>query len=462
VKLSSYAIERRLGALESSQRHSEKLLKTIMDIDIKDHIAAVYHPIHEDIRKSGHEFYNLPGGRGSGKSSFCALEIVDGIMKDETGRGNALVVRKWAVTLRGSVFAQLQWAIGVLGVGQYWKYTLNPLQLIFNPTGQVIRLVGLDDPQKLKSIRPARGYFKFLWLEEFNEIQGELELRNLQQSVLRGGDHFIVLRSFNPPISRSNWANEFCNRPDEKSLRVLTNYTQVPVEWLGQAFIDEAEKLREINPRAYQHEYLGEAVGSGAEVFETLEVREITDQEYGQLSKIYSGLDWGFSTDPACFLRVSYDPRTETVWIMDELYKTHMSNRQLAEEIFERGWDNLGAKLSLNPMLGAEVFNEKALIIADSASPKDIADMQDHGLKVIACRKFPGCVEYRIKWLQHRKIIVDPKRTPNTARELQNYQYEVDKRTGEILSSVPDKDNHSIDSLAYSLDRVIYSQKYSA
>jgi len=223
VKLSSYAIERRLGALESSQRHSEKLLKTIMDIDIKDHIAAVYHPIHEDIRKSGHEFYNLPGGRGSGKSSFCALEIVDGIMKDETGRGNALVVRKWAVTLRGSVFAQLQWAIGVLGVGQYWKYTLNPLQLIFNPTGQVIRLVGLDDPQKLKSIRPARGYFKFLWLEEFNEIQGELELRNLQQSVLRGGDHFIVLRSFNPPISRSNWANEFCNRPDEKSLRVLTN-----------------------------------------------------------------------------------------------------------------------------------------------------------------------------------------------------------------------------------------------
>ena len=88
--------------------------------------------------------------------------------------------------------------------------------------------------------------------------------------------------------------------------------------------------------------------------------------------------------------------------------------------------------------------------------------MRDHGLKIIGCQKFAGCVEYRIKWLQHRKIIVDPRRTPNTARELQNYQYDIDKRTGEVLSSVPDKDNHALDALAYSLDRVIYSRKHSA
>ena len=57
---------------------------------------------------------------------------------------------------------------------------------------------------------------------------------------------------------------------------------------------------------------------------------------------------------------------------------------------------------------------------------------------------------------------MDPRRTPNTARELQNYQYDIDKRTGEVLSSVPDRDNHSLDALAYSLDRVIYSKKFSA
>ena len=146
---------------------------------------------------------------------------------------------------------------------------------------------------------------------------------------------------------------------------------------------------------------------------------------------------------------------------MDEIYETHLSNRQLAEKIKEKGWDSLGTKV-YNSFYGAESYEERALIIADSASPKDIADMRDHGLKIIPCTKFAGCVEYRIRWLQHRKIIVDPKRTPNCARELRNYQYDIDKRTGEILSSVPDKDNHALDSLSYSLDRVIYSKKHSA
>lgn len=461
MRISDYTIDKRLRAVEGSLSHSEKLREEIQSIDIRDHIAEVYYPVHEDICQGNHLFFNLRGGRGSGKSSFCALELILQIMLDETGLSNALVVRKWAVTLRGSVFSQLQWAVSELGVGDYWRSTLNPLQLVYIPTGQVIRLTGMDDPQKLKSVKPVRGYFKYLWCEEFNELSGQPEVRNLQQSVLRGGDSFCVMRSFNPPISKSNWANEFCDRPDERSLNILTNYLQIPVSWLGQTFYDEADRLKEINPRAYDHEFLGLAVGSGSEVFENLEVREITDQEYSQLSKIYSGIDWGFSSDPACFLRVSYDPRREEIWIMDEIYETHLSNRQLAEKIKEKGWDSLGTKV-YNSFYGAESYEERALIIADSASPKDIADMRDHGLKIIPCTKFAGCVEYRIRWLQHRKIIVDPRRTPNCARELRNYQYDIDKRTGEILSSVPDKDNHALDSLSYSLDRVIYSKKHSA
>ena len=273
MKVSNYVLDKRLRALESSQRHSQRLQEELDSIDIRTLTAEPYWAIHEDICDQGHEFYNLRGGRGSGKSSFCALEIPLQIMRDPTGLSNALVVRKWAVTLRGSVYAQIQWALNALGVEDQWRSTLNPLQFVYLPTGQVIRLTGLDDPQKLKSIKPARGYFRYLWCEEFNEINGELELRNLQQSVLRGGDSFTVLRSFNPPISRVNWANEYCDRPDDRSLNLLTNYTQIPLEWLGQTFIDEAEKLREINPRAYDHEYMGLAVGQGAEVFETLQGR---------------------------------------------------------------------------------------------------------------------------------------------------------------------------------------------
>lgn len=460
MKVSTYQLDKRLKDLEGNRDHSRRLRDELSSIDIKSHIAEVYHPIHDDITQGLHEFYNLPGGRGSGKSSFCALELILQIMMDETKMSNALVVRKWAVTLRGSVYSQLSWAISVLGVESHWKSTLNPLQFIYE-TGQVIRLTGLDDPQKLKSIKPSKGYFRYLWMEEFSEITGEPELRNLQQSVLRGGDRFTVLRSFNPPVSRANWANAYIERPDERSITLLTNYLQIPVEWLGQSFFDEADRLKELNPRAYENEYLGLAVGNGSEVFETLEVREITDEEYNGLTYIYCGLDWGFSTDPACFLRVSYDSRTETVWVMDEIYQTHLSNKEIAQKITDKGWNKAIGERYVS-MFGEVMGNERQLIICDSAEPKSIQDVRDYGLKAMPCTKFAGCVEYRIKWLQHRKIIVDPKRTPNTARELQNYSYDIDRRTGDVLSSVPDKDNHSIDALAYSLDKVIYNRKHSA
>lgn len=442
-------------------RLTDSLHEEIKNLDIKNHIAECYLPVHESIESGDFTFYNLTGGRGSGKSSFISLELILQIMQDETGLSNALCVRKWAVTLRQSVFSQLSWAITSLGVSEYWKSSLTPMQFTYKPTGQIIRLTGLDDPQKLKSLKPTKGYFKYLWIEEFAELGGESELRNLQQSVLRGGASFCVLRSWNPQISRVNWSNQLLNRADERSMNLLTTYLQMPPEWLGQTFIDEAEQLKAINLKAYEHEFLGLPVGQGAEVFsENLEIRTISDEEVDQCEKIHSGLDWGFSSDPACFLRVNYEPKTETIMILDEIYKTHMSNAQLAEEIKSRRWDKTGdwhVDLYLN---GA--VEDKALIIADSAEPKSINDMRSMGLKVIPCRKFAGCVEYRLRWLQYRKIIVDPRRTPNCARELQNYSYEVDKKTGEVLSSVVDRDNHSIDALAYALDREIYSKKYPA
>lgn len=453
---------RRLEALEAVSARGASRRAEVEALDIMPHIAEVYHGLHADIEAGRYEFINLPGGRGSGKSSFCALEIVLQIMRDVTGASNALIVRKWAVTLRGSVFSQIQWAIETLGVSRRWRQTLTPMQFTYE-TGQVITLTGLDDPQKLKSLKPSRGYYRYLWMEEFSEIGGEPELRNLQQSVLRGGDVFTVFRSFNPPISAANWANQFIQRPDDRSITLLTTYKDVPAEWLGQSFIEEAERLKTVNERAYQHEYLGVAVGNGSEVFENLEVREITDAEYNGIQYVYAGLDWGFAVDPACYLRVGYDRKTDTVTIMDEIYRRGLSNAELAAEIKGKGLDYWGNRPGrYSPFFGMTEGSARLLIVADSAEPKSIADVIGRGLKVRPCHKEPGCVAYRIKWLQQRRIVVDPKRTPNAARELQNYCYNVDKKTGEILSTVPDKDNHSIDSLAYALDSLIYTKGVSA
>lgn len=66
-----------------------------------------------------------------------------------------------------------------------------------------------------------------------------------------------------------------------------------------------------------------------------------------------------------------------------------------------------------------------------------------------------------MKWLQHRKIVIDPARTPNAYREFVAYSYDTDK-DGNILPRLPDKDNHTIDAAAYALDRLIYRRGVSA
>ena len=452
---------RQIAELKGEVKNRRDAINVINALDVTQHIAPVYLPLHDDIKAAAHQYYNLPGGRGSGKSSFCALEIVTGIMADQTGRSSAIVFRRTAATMRESVYSQIAWAIDVLNVNEYWRGNVSPMSWTYKPTGAQIVFRGLDDSSKLKSIKPRRGYFRYIWLEEFSELPGENFTRSVMQSVLRGGSLFTVFRSFNPPISASNWANVLIQRPDDRAVTLHTSYLDIPAEWLGNDFILEAERLQEINEKAYKHEYLGEATGSGGEVFPNLEIREITDDEITELQYIYAGVDFGFSVDPAVFIRVAYDRKRDTVYLLDEIYKKGLSNKQLAEAIKEKGYHFTG-RIQNSGMFGIyDPYNEKQVIVCDSAEPKSINDLQGEGLKAIPCKKYPGSVLYGIKWLQNRRIVIDPKRTQNAHREFINYEYMTTK-DGEFLADVPDANNHTIDAVRYALDRLINVKIYSA
>lgn len=453
-------LKARVRTANAAKRQQREARSLIDNIDVKRHIAPVYFPLHDDLQKGAYSTYNLPGGRGSCKSSFASLEIVNGIMADRAGLSNGIVFRLVAGTMRDSVYSQIGWAIDALGVSHLWSGRVSPMSYTYIPTGQQILFRGLDDAGKLKSIKPRRGVFRYVWFEEFAELPGPNFTRNVMQSVLRGqGPGAVVFRTFNPPISANNWANVFIQEPDEKAVTLLTDYTMIPPEWLGESFIYEAERLRDLNPKAYEHEYMGVPTGTGGEVFPNLEIREITDGEIAQMGYFFNGLDFGFAVDPAAFLRVSYDRKRDTIFFIDEIYKRYLSNKRLAEEIKKRGHDR-GKMARLSPVFG-ETYEEKQTITADCAEPKSIADMQAEGLKCIPCHKEPGCVSYRVKWLQHRRLVIDPKRTPEAYREFVNYSYVSDK-DGNFLSDLPDKDNHTIDACAYALDRLIYRRGVSA
>ena len=403
-------------------------------------IAPSFYSVHWDIMDGAHTYYDLYGGRGSTKSSFISVEIVLGMMSDE--QANAAVFRKYAVTLRESVYEQIQWAIDELGVSDLWDAQVSPLQFVYKPTGQKIIFRGLDKAKKTKSIKASHGYFKYLWFEELDEFAGAEEIRTVQQSVLRGGSKFVVFKSFNPPISRSNWANVYVDEPREDSLRHKSDYTTVPLDWLGQQFIDDAEHLKKTNPRAYEHEYMGNPVGLGTNIFEFLEIRKITDEEIAQFDRIYQGVDWGFFPDAYAFTRSYYDRNHERIYIFDENYVHKQSNAKTGQWILDKGYDDY-------------------VITCDSAEPKSINDYRDMGIPAQGAVKGAGSVEYGMKWLQCRYIVIDPERTPNTYREFINYEFEVDAN-GEVMSNYPDKDDHTISAVRYSLSPLFNRRGSSA
>ena len=158
-------LRQRVRAVVRARRDAEAA-----HVDITSCLAACYLPIHEEVQAGTHTIFHLPGGRGSCKSSFVSLEIVDGIMKDP--EANGIVFRKTAATMRESVFSQIAWAIDALGASSLWKGYVSPMVFTYTPTGQQILFRGLDDAAKLKSIRPRKGTFKYVWFEEFSELNG--------------------------------------------------------------------------------------------------------------------------------------------------------------------------------------------------------------------------------------------------------------------------------------------------
>lgn len=415
-----------------------------VQVRLKDIIAPNFYDLHKDVKQEKHTHYWLKGGRGSTKSSVISIEIILGMMRDaEKGiMSNALIIRRVKDTLEGSVFEQMIWAIDKLGVSNHWKIKLSPLRLIFEKTGQQILFKGADKPKKLKSTKVSKGWIKYVWYEEVDEFENYDKIRNINQSILRGGSNFLVFYSFNPPESQRNWTNmEVLDEREDKFVSHST-YLTVPREWLGEQFIIEAEHLKKVNLKKYKHDYLGEVTGTGLEVFTNVTIRKIEEEEIKAFERIRQGLDFGYGADPLSFTLCHYDKKRKRLFIFGEVYKCKLGNSKAVEEISHLGFKN-------------------KVITADSAEPRTIAEFKKLGLvRIIGAKKGPDSVEHGIKFLSEEieEIIIDKERAPNHAREFLGYELDVDKE-GNPKGSYPDKNNHSIDSTRYALEEDMLNRK---
>ena len=401
-------------------------------------IAPSFYSLACDVMEAGHTYYWIKGGRGSLKSSFVSLMIILGMMSHPDA--NCVAIRKVAANLKDSVYNQLVWAIDMLGASEYWTARLSPLELIYKPTGQRILFRGADKPQKIKSTKVAKGYIRYVWYEELAEFDGMKSVRTINQSLLRGGEVFQVFYTYNPPESQRSWVNTAVTEAGADALVHSSTYLTAPTEWLGEQFIADAEHLKTVNEQAYRHEYLGEAVGTGGEVFVNLTIREIEDGEISSFDRIKRGVDFGYAADPFVYVVCHYDRSHRRLFIFDEIYRLRLSNARAAELI-----------------LGRERYRQP--IIADSAEPKSIAELRRYGLPMRAASKGPDSIYYGIKFLQSLdEIIIDRRRCPETAREFINYELTPDGNDG-FKDGYPDRDNHSIDAVRYAMEDEITDRK---
>lgn len=410
-------------------------------------MADPFVPLHrEAVAGTGCDYW-IKGGRASAKSSYVSLEVVGLLMRDPSL--SALVMVKRQSDIKDSVWEQVLWAMGRLGVADEWVGTTRPYKLTRRSTGQVILFRGCDKAAKSKGLKaPGDTYFGVQWFEEVDQFSGMAEVRTVYQSATRGapeGSPFYRFHTYNPPRAKDSWANREADRRVAAGMRVVTsNYTDLPDGWLPEQTLADALALKEADPEAYRHEWLGEAVGFGAEVFPRAEARPLTEEERGLVGGAprYYGVDWGFSSDPWVWVECAYVGKTRTLYVLRELHGRGLSNTETAAMVAQ-----------------AMEREPYATVVCDSAEPKSIADYKNDGLRAVKAPK-TGAHDVRnsVKWLQNRTAIVIDPGCALAAEEFPRYAYELTD-DGEPTGNLPDRDNHAIDAVRYAVSTLIADRR---
>ena len=419
------------------------------EIKLTDCIGPAYYKMYISIKNQEKVHYWLKGGRGSLKSAFACICIIKMMTEDfKNGKvTHAVALRKVKDTIKDSIFQNLLWAIDILKVGDLWQSTKSPMKLWIGENTILFRgSNGQEDHKKIKSIKFKNGFCKYALYEEVTEFFGMDEIHSINQSLFRGTDEAIAFYMYNPPPSRNSWVNKEAKKKVSNRYVHHSTYLEAPSKWLGTVFINEAKTMKKYNLRGYNHMYMGEEIGEGLEIYPPItpdnpnglvEYRSITDEEIRNFITVYRGLDFGYS-HASCYIETFYDPIKQIIYVVDEVYLYGANNYLLANKIHEKAG--------------------KMYIRGDSEDPRTINEMCEYGLNVGKAKKGKDSKSHGIMWVKSQaKVVVDKKRTPNVANDIENYEKKKDK-DGNIIDDFPDEQDGSA-ALRYSLEEFILNFK---
>lgn len=375
------------------------------------------------------------GGSSSGKSVFLAQRDVIDLM---CGGRNFLVCRQVAKTLRGSVVQEVRKVITRWGISDLFDINKTDGTITCKSNGYQIVFAGLDDVEKLKSITPAKGVFTDVRVDEATEINHD-SLKQLEKRQ-RGGNEKIgkrIVLSFNP-IYQAHWIyKEYFSSLGWRTDQTEYNTPELSIlkTWyIHNKFLTKQDVDGLINEKDeyYRDVYtFGNWGVLGDVIFKNWRVDDLSGMK-DQFTNPRYGLDFGFASHPAGISASHYDSKNKRIYIFDELYETGLTNDLLSDE--------------------AKRVCGKGRITGDSAEPKSITEMQQHGVNIVGAKKGKDSITFGIDWLKQHEIIIDS-RCINHINEFQSYQWKKDANGNAVTPPKPvDRDNHLIDALRYAYE----------
>lgn len=376
------------------------------------------------------------GGASSGKSHGVVQKVVIKACQKWKHPRKILFLRKVGATIKDSIFEDVKSCLSDLGLLERCKVNMTDYRITL-PNGAVFLFKGMDDPEKIKSIKGLSDILMEEATEFTLEDYTQLTIR-LREKKHKNRQIFLM---FNP-VSKTNWVFKhfFAEGVKVNPKRVIIYHTS----YKNNKFLDDEvkqtiEELAERNPAYYRIYALGEFATLDKLVFPKYEKRLLSKEELKHLPSFF-GLDFGYINDPSAFVHVKINQDTKTIYIMEEYVKKHMLNNEIAQMIKSLGY-------------------AKEEIYADSAEKKSIDEIRLKGIsKIKPVKKGAGSVLQGIQFIQQYKIIID-ERCFKTIEEFDNYTWKKDKKTNEYINEPVDTYNHTIDAVRYALSNAIFTLK---
>lgn len=371
------------------------------------------------------------GGASSGKSHGVVQKVVFKACQKWKKPRKILFTRKVGRSLKDSIFEDVKACLSDWGLLDKCKINNTDFRITL-PNGAEFLFKGMDDPEKIKSIKGLSDVV----MEEATEFT----LEDYTQLTLRLRERKHVKRQiflmFNP-VSKLNWVyKSFFDEEAEVDQQRTGIYHST---YKDNRFLDSENKkviedLANRNPAYYRIYALGEFATLDKLIFPRYERRLLNKQDLASLPS-YFGLDFGYVNDPSAFIHLKVDEGNKTIYFIEEYVKKGLLNNQISDVIKALGYS-------------------KEIITADSAEKKSIEELRRSGIhRIREAKKGPDSIIQGINFLSQYQFVVD-ERCVKLIEELENYTWQKDKKTNEYINKPIDSYNHVIDASRYALEEI--------